>query len=802
MKNKFTTLFKFLIFAFILTGSTSVFAQPSNDNCIEATGIPLAADQASCVQTDGDTRMTVDATTVPGTPAVCSGSWYTDDVWFSVDIGATVPTNGIVVETEFGTQADDVPAVGMAFYRSCDATETAIACFSNGDGTERSITIQPSCLEPNNTYIVRVWSGVSPADNSGTFRICAYENPTAPPNEASIVLWEDDFENGMGDWTTTTQTDSTDVWIWSETGAFSTFTGGSINHTGPYSSCSAAMCFPGGWYQTGMTGDQSQIPGDANLYEEYISELISPAIDLSNVTSGVSLKFDQTFRRLNVNASGGPIASVSYSTDGGSNWSDDIEVNGAEEANGPVINDIVRVPLTGAQGNSDVRVRFTWRGDFYFWIVDRVQIVEIESNNLRANPFYAIAPNLLQAKSQTDTIRFLIDVENVGGVDQPNSQVDFTMTDAGGTTVYNEVLDYGTIPAQFLDENRIFPGFFLPPAVEETYTGVYTVSADSTDFDPTDNQQSYSFMVSDSVMAKEDGQGIFTVTTAAGVTELTWSMAASYFIPHGSDPNDPNILYECSSVLINVGNTNANIGGFLSIYLYEWEDVNNDGVSQAVERGAPGAVAGNIVGNFTYELTADDVDGDILIDLENWDGSGDPLFLKDETTYVLTVGLTPPTSSTSKISIGGNNNQDYLATNFLTDSIGIERIACMWNTTQGDGGLNSDLNQVIFSPRLRMHIGEVIVESVNKPLDEANKVSVYPNPATDVLNLDLDLVEQMDEAVIRIIDINARTIMEKRYSDLDSQTLIYDVSSLPAGNYFLKLQSDQGYSTQKFTVVR
>ena len=78
-------------------------------------------------------------------------------------------------------------------------------------------------------------------------------------------------------------------------------------------------------------------------------------------------------------------------------------------------------------------------------------------------------------------------------------------------------------------------------------------------------------------MAKEDGTGLFTVTTAAGDTELTWSMAATYFINNGSDPNDPSILYECSSVLVNVGNVDDNIGGVLSVWLYEWEDVNQDG---------------------------------------------------------------------------------------------------------------------------------------------------------------------------------------------------------------------------------
>ena len=63
-------------------------------------------------------------------------------------------------------------------------------------------------------------------------------------------------------------------------------------------------------------------------------------------------------------------------------------------------------------------------------------------------------------------------------------------------------------------------------------------------------------------------------------------------------------------------------------------------------------------------------------------------------------------------------------------------------------------------------------------------------------------VENLNNAVVRIVDLNARNVMEATYENLSSQTLTYSVANLSAGTYFLKIQSDKGYITKKFTIVK
>jgi len=797
MKNKFTSISRLLPLLILLFGSMNLFAQPANDDCSAPTPITLAADQANCVWVDGDTRMAVDATVITTAPGVCSGSWYIDDVWFSFTTGATVSEGGLIVETDFGSEPDDVSGIGMSFYtNSCDPANIEFQCFSSGDGSTRSLNLVCG-IEPNTSYLVRVWSGGNTVDSEGTFRICAYE--TEPVTSNATVFWgnivgEGDFDGGLNDWTTTSDApcDTLDLWQWAPSGS-------TLEATPPNAFGDATSSAP-----TGCTGamvfNSDGFDQTATCTANQVGELISPVLDLSAIvpagTAGVSVLFFQTTRQFQSNHY------VSYTNDGGGTWND-ILINDELEVNTGSVDDFKRVFLPGADLTStNFQFKFRYDANYYYWIIDDVKLIETEANNLQANNFYAIAPNLLTPASQTDSVRFLIDIANVGASDQTNSNVNMNIVNSAGAEVYNEDLNYGTIPANFLDENRIFPGHFLPDAVIDTYTGTYTASAENPDFDPSNNTQSFSFQTTDSIFAKEEATNLFGASPQTP-PELTWTMSTSYFVRNGEDPANANLKYECTSVLIGLENLLDNVGGFVTIYLYEWEDVNNDGISQSGERD--GSLGGNIVGNFTYEIAAGTADVlDLLVSLENFiaDETTDPILLSANTNYVLAAGLT--SAGTSKIELSSTNDNELNATGFLTDSLtNIPRFSSMWNTTSDDGGINNDLTVLNVSPRLRMHINEYDTSvSTNNPLDDANQVNVYPNPATEVVNMELDLVENLNNAVVRIVDLNARNVMEVVYEDLSSQTLTYSVANLAAGTYFLKIQSDKGYITKKFTIVK
>ena len=78
------------------------------------------------------------------------------------------------------------------------------------------------------------------------------------------------------------------------------------------------------------------------------------------------------------------------------------------------------------------------------------------------------------------------------------------------------------------------------------------------------------------------------------------------------------------------------------------------------------------------------------------------------------------------------------------------------------------------------------------PQNENTVVRMYPNPASNVLNIALEGSE-VNEVVI--IDIYGKTVVRNNVAD---GTNSLDISSLPAGMYFVQLRADNAVkATQK-----
>ena len=118
----------FLCLGLLMTANI-MFAQPANDDCSGAVPLTVAADEASAVGVSG-TTVGGTASGAPLSPiSVCSGSWFSDDVWYSFTTGATVPQNGVTVKVIPGTMT----LLGIAIYTSCDTAAQSIDCMSSDE---------------------------------------------------------------------------------------------------------------------------------------------------------------------------------------------------------------------------------------------------------------------------------------------------------------------------------------------------------------------------------------------------------------------------------------------------------------------------------------------------------------------------------------------------------------------------------------------------------------------------------------------------------------------------------------------
>ncbi len=98
----------------------------------------------------------------------------------------------------------------------------------------------------------------------------------------------------------------------------------------------------------------------------------------------------------------------------------------------------------------------------------------------------------------------------------------------------------------------------------------------------------------------------------------------------------------------------------------------------------------------------------------------------------------------------------------------------------------------------------VITNDAFVTLDESLSVStvelddnvlLYPNPADQLLNIETDF----KESGFDVLDLTGRVLLSGEYNN--RQNGLVDVSSLSSGFYILRLATENGLVTKKFTVL-
>ncbi len=135
-----------------------------------------------------------------------------------------------------------------------------------------------------------------------------------------------------------------------------------------------------------------------------------------------------------------------------------------------------------------------------------------------------------------------------------------------------------------------------------------------------------------------------------------------------------------------------------------------------------------------------------------------------------------------------------------------------WYGYGGNHGVAAGLGSAVFTNRLyvggwaggwkgmiRAHLDGFT--NSTEPLDQS-KVALSPNPATDVVNLELQLDKVADEINLRVLDFTGQLISYQIVKNVQSGTFPVDVSNLAAGTYFLSIETPEGYRAKKFVVIR
>lgn len=628
---------------------------------------------------------------------------------------------------------------------------------------------------------------LTPATNDITTNFSLLNSTTTTtdylPTNAKI-LWggpddpNGEFDGGLNDWTTSGM-DANSVntpWTWE---ADADVAEGAFAPDAPIASPSAdngAAAFNSDFYDN--DGIQTNQGGGSNP-SPHFADLISPIIDLDN-KDDIAISFYTYYRNFQ------NTVSLSYSNDGGVTWSESIPVHDAKEAptNVNAINTRKLIYLPDAGDTEEFQFKFTFAGEYYFWMIDDVAIIERPANDLQINSFFYTPASFSQpdAHIDADVFEFSMNVTNAGKLAQTNVTLGAQVRDMDLNILYENSIDVDEIAVGITDSVFQIPSEFDPAMLDqEDYLITYTVEADSIDQWADDNLDGAAFTVSDLTFATEDGdeswESYFTIDG-----NPSWQIGNVYQTGNGFGED----YYTANSITF-AGTTNTSdpiIGKTVNVWLVEISDNITPGFGNLENTHFVSNPDMTIVGFGEHTFSAGEERARITVPLESFEGD-EEIILKENTRYLALVDY----SISNSIFQAFNAKIDYgERLNFLA-----------FNENSGSwfGGFTDGEHLL---PVIRLELGLTTVDTKDRLLP-ASVMTLSPNPTDGQMTVQLAL-ENTTQAQISVTDLTGQLLHFRTFDSIQKETIQLDLGDYPNGTYLVRLATEEGARTSKVVVQR
>ena len=497
---------------------------------------------------------------------------------------------------------------------------------------------------------------------------------------------------------------------------------------------------------------------------------LNDTLDLSNYPS-VTLEFEQMYRAFNYDKT-----FVELSTDFGSTWTS-IELNDQVTTNDPAIQELVGINISSyVGGQQGVKIRFRWTSDSdddsfgsgYAWLIDDLKVTVPPENDIQ-------------------NVSSWIFGENSGGAEYgrtPISQVEQNYFI--GSSVYN----YGSIDQTNVVSNGNFSG---PTTITSSTTGSI-IESDSTKVIESLNPVNFSVgnytgSVTVTSMGDTLGSGNFDDNTYLRNFEITNDIYSLDGL--GNHPAD----YEAIGSLGSNSWADASDGLVCgTFYPIRQEEILNSVrayiTSSTVAQSevilyildslsfTSGLFSNSIFTSELYTVTAQDVNnGYIDIPVANNIG-WDPIN-NTSTWENVTLGIGGYYAAIELYS--GGNTYDIR----ILDDNTVGQPA--WSSAIWYPGDQSYSNGNAFAIRMNMGANVGINESV------LNKVSIYPNPTSDVLNISTNSNEL---SKLTIKDISGKIVLSQKFNT----KVTISIENYSKGVYLIDVKNNLGTVSEKISV--
>lgn len=542
------------------------------------------------------------------------------------------------------------------------------------------------------------------------------------------------------------------------------------------SKANGAMIFDSDFLDNGgRTGVENLGTGTAPSPQT--ASLISPAFNCTGRAT-VFVRFNQYVRNFD------GLYTLDVSTDGGVTWvldtiNEDFDNLGDESDE----DDVQIVDISKAAANkANVRIRFTFSGDYYFWMIDDVYIIEQPDYDLKTTTYF-FPLNYATPVSQivTDTSTFRLDFVNHGSQALSDIQVSVKINKIDengiGELMYQDSTSVVNIGAGDNEVSIDLPGTLVP---NQFTVGFYRLLYEAKvrgqqDYNLKDNTRSVIFRVSEQTFSKENGAQYGYILPEEIVVGNVYRTATSW-------PNNTSFKATNVSVQIAVPGDKSLTGKNFAVNLVEvidsvardWSKINPE----------TGLTADNgqfsITGIGTYSFTsADNPYDDLSIELSDFSTFEPGVTIKPGKSYLVAAVLKDP-----ELIIGINPEFRY---EFVS------------TVAFYQGGWFLFPFGVDESAAIRL-----IIEMTTRT-DEialpAHQVKVYPNPTPESIKVDLNF-DKASDGIVVLADLNGRVIDIKEFKGTTNRSYNWSMQNHPAGTYLVRVATEAGSKTTKVIVQK
>ncbi len=518
-----------------------------------------------------------------------------------------------------------------------------------------------------------------------------------------------------------------------------------------------------------------------------------------------------------------------------------------------------RIPIGTYNGQNSIKLQFLHVGNLYECTIDDVALLNLPGYHdiELGQQFVSYAPAFQIPLSQAQEVALHVDLLNVG-IDNVNAVVEAT-AETGGVQVFETTNGaYGTQPGGcFLNQNISFPDFYTPSELGQHIVRITNVTPDDARTTP-DDAVGFVFEMTENTWASTPvpdrlGNGelrdMFTNFNAgpAETFDGNWAMAYPMYIPSGQG-------HFLNTVRFGIQNRATNSGNIFA-YVLKWTpgEFSFPLGPTGADAGAPAdpsnynidprdtevvGVVGNVFGfnssRIPISQNVTDIDGnpinweDITFDVVKAgpDGNAEltqdanfkPLALEDDSYYVLVLAIQPATqvpvdivsalsADRSALYHGASNFAYASAGRFLRPNAHFSPLFDGFTTDDvfniGWGGLATEWGPN--TPWLEMDINPTpkypsSTEEISAEV--AAGVSIFPNPVSDNLTINIDLQEVSSSVRFDLMNISGERVRTDSYNDVQKGTFNMNVADLTPGVYTLNVRSEAGFAAKKVIIQK